>query len=226
MTSSSSQSSAVLDHIGAHRLVPVVVVEDPHAAAPLAAALVKGGLPLAEITFRTTGAANAIREMATNQNLCVGAGTVLTVDQVDVAVEAGAQFVVSPGLSEPVVNRCAKHGVPAIPGVATATEITAALRLGVEVAKLFPAAQIGGPQAMRALAGPFPQMRFLPTGGISVDTAAEYLAHPAVVAVGGSWMVPADAVAGGHFARVTELTRQAVAAVGKRTADERKDARG
>jgi len=205
--------SPVLDHLATHRLLPVVVLDDPDSASPLAAALVAGGLPLAEVTFRTPRAVESLRLMAVNTELCVGAGTVLTVDQVDAAVGAGARFVVSPGLNESVVRRCAELDVLAIPGVATATEITAALAAGVRVAKLFPAAQLGGPPAVHALAGPFPQMRFVPTGGISAETAQAYLSHPAVLAVGGSWMVPADAVARGNFARVAELTRRAVAAV-------------
>lgn len=204
--------SPVLDHLANHLLLPVVVLDDPVSAAPLAAALVAGGLPLAEVTFRTPRALESLRIMAADTELCVGAGTVLTVDQVDAAVDAGAKFVVSPGLNENVVRRCAELDVLAIPGVATATEITDALHLGVRVAKLFPAAQLGGPQAVHALAGPFPQMRFVPTGGISAETAAGYLKHPAVLAVGGSWMVPADAVARGDFAQVAELTGQAVAA--------------
>jgi 2-dehydro-3-deoxyphosphogluconate aldolase/(4S)-4-hydroxy-2-oxoglutarate aldolase len=205
--------SAVLDHLATHRLLPVVVLDDPGSAADLAAALVAGGLPLAEVTFRTPRAVESLRLMAANTDLCVGAGTVLTVDQVDAAVEAGARFVVSPGLNEGVVRRCAELDVLAIPGVATATEITDALAAGVRVAKLFPAAQLGGPPAVRALAGPFPQMRFVPTGGISAEIAPEYLSHPAVLAVGGSWMVPAEAMTRRDFARIAELTGQAVAAV-------------
>lgn len=205
--------SPVLHRIGIHRLVPVVVVDNPDTAAPLAAALVDGGLPLAEVTFRTASAASALENMAAHPDLCVGAGTVLTADQVDAAVDAGAEFVVSPGLSEQVVRRCAQRDVPAIPGVATATDVTDALALGVGVAKLFPAAQLGGPGMVRALAGPFPQMRFIPTGGITADTAQQYLSHPAVLAVGGSWMVPADLLGRGDFTKVRELTRQAVTAV-------------
>lgn len=205
--------SPVLDHLAIHRLLPVVVLDDPNSASPLAAALVAGGLPLAEVAFRTPRALESLQLMAANPELCVGAGTVLTPDQVDVAVEAGARFVVSPGLNENVVRRCAELDVLSIPGVATATEITAALAAGVRVSKLFPAAQLGGPPAVDALAGPFPQMQFVPTGGISAETAHAYLRHPAVLAVGGSWMVPTDAVARGDFARVAELTEQAVTAV-------------
>jgi 2-dehydro-3-deoxyphosphogluconate aldolase/(4S)-4-hydroxy-2-oxoglutarate aldolase len=201
----------VLDHLESCRLLPLVVVDDPAAAGPLAAALVEGGLPVAEVAFRRPASVDTLRGMAANADLCVGAGTVLTPDQVDVAVEAGAEFVVSPGLDESVVRRCSELGVLAIPGVATPTEVTAALALGITVAKLFPAAQLGGPPAVRALAGPFPQMRFLPTGGIGADTAPRYLEQPTVLAVGGSWMVPADAVARGDFTSVSTLASHALA---------------
>jgi 2-dehydro-3-deoxyphosphogluconate aldolase / (4S)-4-hydroxy-2-oxoglutarate aldolase len=213
------EHSPALHRIGTSRLVPVVVVDDPPSARPLADALVDGGLPVAEVTFRTSGAAAALQQMAANPDVCVGAGTVLTAEQVDAAVDAGAQFVVSPGLSRQVVRRCTERGVPAIPGVATATEVTHALALGVGVAKLFPAAQLGGVSMVRALAGPFPQMRFIPTGGVSADSAADYLAQRSVLAVGGSWMVPADLLRRGDFDQVAALTRQAVAAV-----DDEKDA--
>lgn len=207
------EHSLPLQSIGKYRLVPVVVVDDPASAAPLADALVDGGLPLAEVTFRTAAAASALETMAARSDLCVGAGTVLTSSQVDAAVEAGAEFLVSPGLSEAVVRRATERGVPVIPGVATATDVTAAIALGVGVAKLFPAAQLGGPDMVRTLAGPFPEMRFVPTGGITADTAPQYLAHRSVLAVGGSWMVPAGLVSQGDFAQVRELTRQSVAAV-------------
>ncbi|PFG39425.1 2-dehydro-3-deoxyphosphogluconate aldolase/(4S)-4-hydroxy-2-oxoglutarate aldolase [Georgenia soli] len=211
--------AALLGRLAGLRLLPVVVLEDAAAAVPLASALVAGGLPVAEVTFRTPAAADAIRAMADSgltdpdgAGLLVGAGTVVTPGQVDDAVAAGARFVVSPGLSRAVVERCAEHGVLVLPGTATATEVQAALTMGLRAVKFFPAATSGGPAAIRALAAPFPQMRFVPTGGITAADVGEYLALPAVLAAGGSWMVPASAVAAGNFAEVERLTAAAVAA--------------
>lgn len=197
-----------------HRVVPVVVLDRPQDAAPLADALVAGGLPVAEVTFRTDAAAAAIRELAARDDLLVGAGTVLTRTQVDEAVAAGARFIVSPGLSRAVVERAQELGVPVLPGAVTATEIQAALELGVDTVKFFPAGTSGGPAAIRALAAPFGQLRFVPTGGVGPSDLAEYLAIPAVAAVGGSWMVPASAIRSGDFGAVERLVAQTVAAVG------------
>jgi 2-dehydro-3-deoxyphosphogluconate aldolase / (4S)-4-hydroxy-2-oxoglutarate aldolase len=200
-----------LDRLAAHRLLPVVVLDDAAAAGPLADALVAGGLPVAEVTFRTAAAADAVRAVADRGDVLVGAGTVLTPAQVDAAVAAGARFVVSPGTSRAVVERCAEHGVPAVPGVATATEVQAALELGVSTVKFFPAGTSGGAPAIAALAAPFTGVRFVPTGGVGPANLADYLALPCVAAVGGSWMVPRDRVRGGDFAAVRALTAQAVA---------------
>jgi 2-dehydro-3-deoxyphosphogluconate aldolase / (4S)-4-hydroxy-2-oxoglutarate aldolase len=195
-----------------HALVPVVVLDDPAAARPLGQALVDGGLPVAEVTLRTPEALKGIQELAGHGGLLVGAGTVLTPQQVDQAVEAGARYVVSPGLSRAVVERCQALGVPVLPGAVTATEVQAAIELGLQAVKFFPAATSGGPAAVAALAAPFADMRFVPTGGIDAGNVADYLALPAVLAVGGSWMVPRAAIRAGDFARVRELTSQAVAA--------------
>jgi len=195
-----------------HALVPVVVLDDPAAALPLGQALVDGGLPVAEVTLRTPEALKGIQELAGHGGLLVGAGTVLTSQQVDLAVEAGARYVVSPGLSRAVVERCQALGIPVLPGAVTATEVQAAIELGLEAVKFFPAATSGGPAAVAALAAPFADMRFVPTGGIDAGNVADYLALPAVLAVGGSWMVPRAAIRAGDFARVRELTSQAVAA--------------
>ena len=200
-----------LTALGAARLVPVVVVDDVAHAEPLAAALVAGGLPVAEVTFRTPAAEGAIRTMASRGDMLVGAGTVLTVDQVDRAVAAGASYVVSPGLSRAVVERCREHGVLALPGAVTATEVQAALELGLTTVKYFPAGTSGGAAAIRALAAPFGGVTFVPTGGVGPKNLHEYLAIPAVLAVGGSWMVPRDVVAAGGFDQVTSLTAEAVA---------------
>ncbi|MFD1505670.1 bifunctional 4-hydroxy-2-oxoglutarate aldolase/2-dehydro-3-deoxy-phosphogluconate aldolase [Georgenia yuyongxinii] len=201
----------VLRRLGAARLVPIVVLDDPAQADPLAAALVAGGLPVAEVTFRTAAAEETIRAMAGRGDVLVGAGTVLTAAQVDRAVAAGATYVVSPGLSRAVVERCAEHGVLVLPGAVTATEVMAALELGLSTLKFFPAEASGGAAAIRALAAPFAQVRFIPTGGVSPRNLADYLALPSVVAVGGSWMVPDHLVTSGDFAGVTRLTSEAVA---------------
>lgn len=183
------------DVFGKHRVIPVVVLDDPVRAVELAAALVDGGLPVAEVTFRTPGAAAVLRSMASRSELLVGAGTVITAEQVDRAHEAGAAFVVSPGLSEAVVRRCQALGLPVVPGVSTASEIIRALDLGLDTVKLFPAEACGGLGTVKALSAAFPQVSFVPTGGITESNAAAYLAHPAVAAVGGSWMVAADLLA-------------------------------
>ncbi|WP_433046831.1 bifunctional 4-hydroxy-2-oxoglutarate aldolase/2-dehydro-3-deoxy-phosphogluconate aldolase [Dactylosporangium sp. CS-033363] len=191
------------------RIVPVVVLDDAASAEPLADALVAGGLPIAEVTFRTAAAAGAIARMSRHGGVVVGAGTVTTPDQVDQAVAAGATFVVSPGLSAAVVRRCRFHGVPALPGATTATEIMAALELGVDVLKFFPAGTSGGAAAVAALSAPFPQVRFVPTGGIDASNALDYLRLPSVLAVGGSWMVPRKAIAAGDFESVAILAAEA-----------------
>jgi 2-dehydro-3-deoxyphosphogluconate aldolase/(4S)-4-hydroxy-2-oxoglutarate aldolase len=201
----------VLSALSAARLVPVVVLDDAADADPLADALVSGGLPIAEVTFRTAAAQDSIRAMTARGDILVGAGTILTPGQVDQAVAAGAQFVVSPGLSRAVVERCLEHGVLALPGAVTATEIQAALELGLSTVKFFPAGTSGGAAAIKALAAPFGDVHFVPTGGIGPANLAEYLAIPAVAAVGGSWMVPRDLVKAGDFTGIKALTADAVA---------------
>jgi 2-dehydro-3-deoxyphosphogluconate aldolase/(4S)-4-hydroxy-2-oxoglutarate aldolase len=197
--------------LSASRVVPVVVLDDAADAGPLAAALVAGGLPVAEVTFRTAAAADAIRVMADRGDVLVGAGTVLTSAQVDQAVAAGASYVVSPGLSRAVVERCREHGVLALPGAVTATEVQAALELGLTTVKFFPAGTSGGAPAISALAAPFADVRFVPTGGVGPTNLHEYLTLPAVAAVGGSWMVPKDLVGAGDFAQITKLSAEALA---------------
>jgi len=203
----------VLSALSTARLVPVVVLDDASHADGLASALVRGGLPVAEVTFRTTAAPDSIRAMAARGDILVGAGTVLTVAQVDQAVTAGASFVVSPGLSRAVVERCAELGVLALPGAVTATEVQAAIELGLTTVKFFPAGTSGGTAAIKALAAPFGGVRFVPTGGIGPKNLAEYLSIQAVAAVGGSWMVPRDLVKSGDFAGIQALTAKAVAMV-------------
>ncbi len=202
--------SEILERLSAHRLVPVVVLDDASDAPGLADALVAGGLPVAEVTFRTAAAPDAIRAMADRGDLLVGAGTVLTAAQVDQAVAAGASFVVSPGASRAVVERCQEHGVLALPGAVTATEVMAALELGVTTVKFFPAGTSGGAPAIAALAAPFGDVGFVPTGGIGPANLHEYLAVPSVRAVGGSWMVPRGLVRAGQLEAVKDLVVDAV----------------
>ena len=191
------------------RVVPVVVLEELETAVPVALALQAGGLPVAEVTFRTAIAVDAINRIAGDTDVLVGAGTVVRPEQVDEAVAAGARFIVTPGLSLRVIERCRELDVLVIPGVATATEVIAALDQGLDVLKLFPAEAAGGIALLRALRGPFPDIRFVPTGGISAANAASYLALPSVAAVGGSWMVAPELVAARDYAAVTRLAREA-----------------
>ena len=201
-----------------HRLLPVVMIDDAGCAPALGRALVAGGLPLIEVTLRTTAGLAAIAALARggpadDPGLMVGAGTVVTVSQVDEAVAAGASFVVSPGYSPAVVARCLDLGVSVLPGVATAGEMMAAAGQGLTLVKFFPAAQLGGPDGLAAFAGAFPALSFVPTGGVGPQNLSEYLAVPQVAAVGGSWMVPRQALADGDFATVERRVREAVAAV-------------
>ena len=186
------------------RILPVLQLEDAALAAPLARALVQGGVPVAEITLRTPAALAAIARLRrTEPGLLVGAGTVVTATQVREAAGAGAQFVVSPGLDEGIVQAAQTAGLAVYPGAVTATELQAAQRLGLGVVKFFPAAQSGGPAAIRALHGPFPGLQLLPTGGITLENLAAYLRCPAVLACGGSFLAPADVLARGDWAAVS-----------------------
>jgi len=201
----------ILKVIGALRLVPVIVIDEEENAYPLAQALKAGGLPCAEVTFRTAAAERSIRAMASDPEILLGAGTVLRPEQVDRALEAGARYIVTPGFSAEVVRACRANSVPVFPGVATATEMQMALEARIEVVKVFPAEALGGLALLKALASPFSMMRFIPTGGISVLQLADYLAFPPVLAVGGSWIAPKALIAGHHFDQITELASQAVA---------------
>lgn len=196
----------------ARRIVPVVVVKDANTAAPLAEALIAGNLPVAEVTFRTEAAPDAIRAMAKYPDLLVGAGTILTVAQLEQAVDAGARFIVSPGLSVAVVLRAQELGIPIVPGAVTPTEIMTARDLGLRTLKFFPASSFGGVATIKDLASPFGGISFIPTGGVSAGNLADYLGLPNVVAVGGSWMVKADLINDGDYAAITTLSAQAVQA--------------
>jgi 2-dehydro-3-deoxyphosphogluconate aldolase / (4S)-4-hydroxy-2-oxoglutarate aldolase len=196
-------------------IVPVIVLDDPDLAAPLADALAQGGLPCAEVTFRTTRAADALQIMARDPRLLAGAGTVLTLDQVDAAIQAGATYIVTPGYSREVVRACQERNIPVIPGVATPTEIQMALQDGITLVKFFPAEAIGGTRTLSAMAAPFPGLRFIPTGGISPDNLQSYLTLPSVAAVGGSWMTSAGLISQQKWTDVSRLAAEAVAAVAR-----------
>lgn len=192
------------------RIIPVLTVPSAAMAGPLAEALAAGGARSAEVTFRNPAAEDVLRTMAAHGGLSVGAGTVLTPEQAERAVAAGAKFVVSPGFDADVVHRCHELDVPVVPGVATATELQAALKSGVQTVKLFPAEHLGGVAILAALAAPFPGVRFVPTGGIGPDQVSGYLAHPAVLAVGGSWLAPADHLERGDYSAIRRITAEAM----------------
>jgi 2-dehydro-3-deoxyphosphogluconate aldolase/(4S)-4-hydroxy-2-oxoglutarate aldolase len=187
------------------RIVPVVVLDDPGIANDLADALVAGGIPCAEITFRTPAGLEALKELRGRTDLLLGAGTVLSATDVDLAADAGARFIVSPGFGADVVARCRERGVTAISGVATASELQAAVGAGLRHVKFFPAEQAGGLPMLSALSGPFPEVRFMPSGGLRPDNMNTYLDHPAVFAAGGSWMVPRAEIVAGNFQEIARL---------------------
>ena len=192
-------------------VVPVVVLNDVKDAAPLAKALVEGGLPCAEVTFRTEAAEEAIRIMTTEfPEMLVGAGTVLTIDQVDRAVAAGAKFIVSPGFDPEIVDYCIEKNIPVYPGCITPSEVAQAVKRGLKVIKFFPAEQFGGISTIKALAAPYTGIKFMPTGGVSAKNLENYLSFDKIVACGGSWMVKGELVKAGKFDEITELVKEAV----------------
>lgn len=204
----------ILRQIGSIGIVPVVVLNKAADAVPLAESLVSGGLPCAEVTFRTDAAEESIRAIAKNfPQMLVGAGTVLTTEQVDRALDAGAKFIVSPGLNPKVVEHCMKKGVPITPGIMTPTELEVALGFGLDVVKFFPAENAGGLKMIKAMSAPYTMMRFMPTGGITAANVREYLACDKILACGGSWMVKSDLVSAGNFAEIERLSREASAIV-------------
>jgi 2-dehydro-3-deoxyphosphogluconate aldolase/(4S)-4-hydroxy-2-oxoglutarate aldolase len=194
----------------AQRIIPVVAIHNAKDADPLADALIAGGLPSAEITFRTEAAEAAIKAMARRGDITVGAGTVLTVEQAQKAIDAGAGFVVAPGLNPKVVRFCLDNNIPVTPGVATPTDIETAMNLGLEILKFFPAEAFGGLKTLKAMSAPYQAVKFIPTGGLNAQNVVDYLKFPKVAAVGGSWIVKSDAIAGGEFDKITQLTREAV----------------
>ncbi|KAA3606818.1 MAG: bifunctional 4-hydroxy-2-oxoglutarate aldolase/2-dehydro-3-deoxy-phosphogluconate aldolase [Planctomycetota bacterium] len=204
------QFSDVEQRLERHRLVPVMAIHDEGHAEPLAETLLAGGLPIAEITFRTSAAEACLRRMSKYDDLLVGAGTVTTVNQVGQAVQAGARFLVSPGFAPQIVQAAQAEGVPIYPGVCTPSEVMQASLLGLETLKFFPAGSSGGPKSLRALAPVFPNIRFIPTGGVSAENLKEYLSLPNVLACGGSWMVKTNLFQDGNFEPVLTAIREAV----------------
>ena len=195
----------MIDRLQALQLIPVVALERAADAEPLADALCAGGLPCAEITLRTEAALDSLRALAGREELLLGAGTVHSAEQAAAAVDAGAQFVVTPGFNSRTVMWCQENHVPVFPGIATPTDLELALEYGVETVKFFPAETLGGVNTLKAFSGPYGQMRFIPTGGIHAGNLADYLALPSVLACGGSWMVKA-----GDWSETTRLTTEAM----------------
>ena len=192
------------------RIVPVVAINDSSKAADLAAALVAGGLPIAEITLRTPASLDSIKIVANNKDLLVGVGSLRNSEDLKRAFDAGAKFAVSAGFSRSVAVEAARLGIPYFPGVATPTEILQAINEGITTLKFFPAETLGGVNALKAMTAPFPGISFMPTGGISASNAKDYLALPSVVAVGGSWMVASKLIDAGDFDEIISLTKEAV----------------
>ena len=208
------QQSMMTQALRRWRIIPVITIEDPKHAGPLAAALLSGGIPIAEVTLRTPKALDALRRIVGEQpEMFAGAGTVLNVRQAEQAKKAGAHFVISPGLNRAVVEYCLEHDVPVYPGVATASEIEAALEMGVTLLKLWPVTTLGGIPYLELLSGPFGGVQFNPSGGLTAGNFTGYLALKNVVAVGGNWMAQPDWIAGGQFDRIRDAVRDTVTRV-------------
>ena len=203
-----------LGELAHHRIIPVVIIDDAERAADLAQALAAGGIHCAEITLRTPAALAAISAMASIPDFTVGVGTVLSRDQLRRSIDAGASFVVTPGFDPELVGSAVESGVAVLPGIATATEAMAALRAGIDVVKFFPADRLGGLDTIRALAAPLPQLRFVPSGGVTARSAVDYLGDSAVFAVSGSWMAPRALIDAGSFDEIERLSSATVAAIG------------
>ncbi len=204
----------LLEGLGTLGIIPVVKIEDSGQAADLAGALIKGGLPCIEITFRTQAAEDSIRKIAAAEpEMLIGAGTVLSLAQASRAVTAGARFIVSPGFDAQVVTWCVKQGVPVVPGIATPTEALMAMSLGLKVLKFFPAEALGGISMLEAMAAALPGVKYIPTGGINVSNMADWLRLPIIHAVGGSWLATPKLLADSAFDEVTRLTAEALAQV-------------
>ena len=204
----------VIKALGEYGIVPVVVLNDAKDAEPLAKALCEGGLKCAEVTFRTAAAEESIKIMAEKfPDMLVGAGTVLTTEQVDRAVAAGAKFIVSPGLNPKVVKYCVEKGIPVCPGTCTPSEMEQAMDLGLDVVKFFPAEPSGGEKFIKAVAAPYTMLKFMPTGGVNATNVRDYLAYDKILCCGGSWMVKGSLIEAGEFDKIVEMTKEAAAIV-------------
>ncbi|MCL2043510.1 MAG: bifunctional 4-hydroxy-2-oxoglutarate aldolase/2-dehydro-3-deoxy-phosphogluconate aldolase [Treponema sp.] len=202
---------SVLESIGKIGIVPVIKIDDAEKAVPLAQALQAGGIPCIEITFRTAQGEEAIRQIARAMpEMLAGAGTVLTTDQVDRAINAGAKFIVSPGFNPKVVAYCIKKGIPVTPGCANPSDIEQALEFGLDAVKFFPAEQAGGIEYIKAVSAPYPNLYFIPTGGINAGNIGKYLSFEKIIACGGSWMAGANLINAGEFEKITALSQEAV----------------
>ncbi len=205
-------NTTLLEQLKSFGVVPVVVLEHVQDAAPLAKALEEGGLPVAEVTFRTKAALESISAMKQAcPDMLVGAGTILKVSQVDEAINAGAQFIVTPAFDAEITKYCLEHDIPILPGTSTPTDVQAAYKLGVDVVKFFPAEQAGGLAMIKAIAAPYNMMTFMPTGGIGPKNMKDYLAYEKILCVGGSWMVKKEWIEQRDFAKIAEETKKAVA---------------
>ena len=206
--------NAVLEKFQKIGIIPVVVLDDAKDAEALGKALMEGGLPAAEVTFRTDAAEESIRIMSEKfPEMLVGAGTVLTTEQVDRAVAAGAKFIVSPGLNPKVVKYCIEKNIPVTPGTQTPTEMEQAIELGLDIVKFFPAEPAGGLKMIKAVSAPYTMLKFMPTGGINAENVKEYLAYDKILACGGSWMVKKDMIKNGEFDKIKEMVAEAAAIV-------------
>ena len=203
--------NTIIEQLGRYGIVPVVVLNDAKKALPLAKALCDGGLPCAEVTFRTDAAEESIRIMSREfPDMLIGAGTVLSTEQVDRAVAAGAKFIVSPGLNPKVVTYCQEKNIPIVPGVVTPTEMEQAMELGLKIVKFFPAEPSGGLAMIKAVAAPYTMLKFMPTGGINAKNVRDYLAYDKILACGGSWMVKGSLIDEDRFDEIEAMCREAV----------------
>ncbi|MCK5737726.1 bifunctional 4-hydroxy-2-oxoglutarate aldolase/2-dehydro-3-deoxy-phosphogluconate aldolase [bacterium] len=208
---------AILDQIGKLGVLPVIKIEDAKNAVPLAKAIIDGGLPVAEVTFRTAAAEDSIRAITeAYPDILVGAGTVLTVEQARVAINAGAKFIVAPGFNPTVVDYCLEQGVLMMPGITTPTELEAAMAKNLKTVKFFPAEAIGGLKYLKSMSAPYGGVKFIPTGGINSKNILDYLAFDKVLACGGSWMVKTVMIANQEFDKITKLVAEAVEVIAKR----------
>jgi 2-dehydro-3-deoxyphosphogluconate aldolase / (4S)-4-hydroxy-2-oxoglutarate aldolase len=199
----------ILEQLATHKLIPIVVMDNAEYARGFGEALVAGGLPVAEVTFRTAAAEQCVRTLAAHGDLLVGAGTILTTEQADRAIDAGAQFLVAPGTNPKVLEHAAKRGVLMMPGIATPSEIELAQAAGAAVLKFFPAETMGGVAALKAFGGPYPEAKFIPTGGITLELLQSYLELKNVLACGGSWVAPRELLAAGNFDEIAVLIQKA-----------------